>query len=236
MRRAKGSPIYLLPSLITLSSMCFGVYAMVQSIQGNFYTSGIAILLSMILDGLDGRVARMTKTSSLFGAELDSLADMVAFGAAPALIVFNWGLKHLGIVGWFISFIYCACAAIRLARFNTSAVGHNKYFLGMPSPSAAALVVGFVFIANEYHLHLHHFIYHYAAAVTLVAAISMVSNIKFYSFKELNFHHRAPFRTLLFFLIVLIMIAYYPEIVIYSFFVIYTVASYISWLFVRSKK
>lgn len=231
MKRVKGSPIYLVPSLITLGSMCFGVYAMVQSIQGHFYNAGIAIFLSMILDGLDGRVARMTKTTSAFGAELDSLADMVAFGVAPAFIVFNWGLNYIGIWGWGASFIYCACAAIRLARFNTSSSGDSRFFLGLPSPSAAALVVGFVFIANEYHLHLSvHLIYHFAMAMTIFAALSMVTNIKFYGFKEFNFHHRAPFRMILLFLIAIVLIAYYPEIVIYSFFIIYTFTSYVLWI------
>lgn len=239
MKRVKGSPIYLVPSLITLSSMCFGVYAMVQSIQGNFYNAGIAIFLSTILDGLDGRVARMTKTTSLFGAELDSLADMVAFGVAPALIVFNWGLNYMGVWGWGASFIYCACAAIRLARFNTNSSGNNKFFLGLPSPSAAALVVGFVFIAGEYHLHLSvNAIYHLALGVTIFAAISMITNVKFYGFKEFNFHHRAPFRTLLLFLVIIVLIAYYPDIVVYSFFVLYTLVSYVLWLssVIRVKK
>ncbi|MDD3266370.1 MAG: CDP-diacylglycerol--serine O-phosphatidyltransferase [Burkholderiales bacterium] len=239
MKRVKGSPIYLVPSLITLSSMCFGVYAMVQSIQGNFYNAGIAIFLSMILDGLDGRVARMTKTTSAFGAELDSLADMVAFGVAPALIIFNWGLNYMGLWGWSASFIYCACAAIRLARFNSSSSGDSGFFLGLPSPSAAALVVGFVFIAGEYHLHLPvHTTYHLAMGITIFAAISMITNVKFYGFKEFNFHHRAPFRALLLFLVLIVMITYYPELVVYGFFVLYVVVSYILWIssILRAKK
>lgn len=229
--RAKGSPIYLLPSMITLSSMFCGFYAMVQSIGGNFYHSGLAILFSMILDSLDGRVARMTHTSSPFGAELDSLADMVAFGAAPAMIVFNWGLHSFGKIGWLISFVYCACAGLRLARFNVMIdVVDKRYFQGMPSPSAAALVVGYVYLCAEYHFN-HGLIVLGGLFVTLIAAISMVSNVKFYSFKEFHFHQTAPFRALLVFLGILILLFYYPEFVLYGFFALYTLISYFFWIF-----
>lgn len=232
LQRAKGSPIYLLPSMITLSSMCCGFYAMVQSIAGDFFHAGIAILFSMILDSLDGRIARMTHTSSPFGAELDSLADMVAFGAAPAMIAFNWGLFSLGKIGWLVSFVYCACAALRLARFNVMVGAVDKrYFQGMPSPSAAALVVGFVFIASEYGFSGSKVANVTALVVALVAGVSMVSNIRFYSFKEFHFHHTAPFRTILMFLALLVLVFYYPDIVLYGFFVIYTIISYVFWIF-----
>ena len=229
-QRAKGSPIYLLPSMITLSSMFCGFYAMVQSIGGDFYHAGLAILFSMILDSLDGRVARLTHTSSPFGAELDSLADMVAFGAAPAMIAFNWGLHHLGRIGWLVAFVYCACAGLRLARFNVmQEVVDKKYFQGMPSPSAAALVVGYVYLCVEYQLNSNAMVI-LGLVVTLIAALSMVSNIKFYSFKEFHFHQTAPFRALLVFLAILVLLFYYPEEVIYAFFVFYTGISYLSWL------
>ncbi len=229
-QRAKGSPIYLLPSMITLSSMFCGFYAMVQSIGGDFYHAGLAILFSMILDSLDGRVARLTHTSSPFGAELDSLADMVAFGAAPAMIVFNWGLHHLGRIGWLVAFVYCACAGLRLARFNVM-IGtvDKKYFQGMPSPSAAALVVGYVYLCAEYHTNSPGMVFT-GLIITLIAGLSMVSNVKFYSFKEFHFHQTAPFRALLAFLAVLVLLFYYPEEVMYSFFVIYAVISYICWI------
>lgn len=229
-QRAKGSPIYLLPSMITLSSMCCGFYAMVQSIAGDFFHAGIAILFSMILDSLDGRIARMTNTSSPFGAELDSLADMVAFGAAPAMIVFNWGLHSLGKVGWFASFVYCACAALRLARFNVASANEDKlYFKGLPSPSAAALVVGFIFIATEYDLSNIHSIVIASLVITLVAGLSMITNVKFYSFKEFHFHHRTPFRTILIAFAILVLTFYYPDLVVYGFFILYTIVSYVLW-------
>lgn len=211
--------------------MFCGFYAMVQSIGGDFYHAGLAILFSMILDSLDGRVARMTHTSSPFGAELDSLADMVAFGAAPAMIVFNWGLDRFGKLGWLVAFVYCACAGLRLARFNVmTGVVDKKFFQGMPSPSAAALVVGYVYLSAEYHLHSNLMI-HLGILVTLVAGLSMVSNVKFYSFKEIHFHQTAPFRALLLFLGFMILLFYYPELVIYSFFVLYTVISYVCYIF-----
>lgn len=230
-QRAKGSPIYLVPSMITLSSMFCGFYAMVQSIGGDFYHAGLAILFSMILDSLDGRVARMTHTSSPFGAELDSLADMVAFGAAPAMIVFNWGLHSFGKLGWLVSFVYCACAGLRLARFNVMiGITDKKFFQGMPSPSAAALVVGYVYLCAEYHIH-NSIMIQLGLIVTLIAGLSMVSNVKFYSFKEIHFHQTAPFRALLLFLGFMILLFYYPELVIYGFFAFYTIVSYACWIF-----
>jgi CDP-diacylglycerol--serine O-phosphatidyltransferase len=230
LQRAKGSPIYLLPSMITLSSMFCGFYAMIHSIDGDFYHAGIGILFSMILDGLDGRVARLTHTSSPFGAELDSLADMVAFGAAPAMIAFNWGLHSLGRVGWLVAFIYCACAGLRLARFNVMlGVDDKKYFQGMPSPSAAALVVGFVYLCSEYKINSSWMIF-LGLFITALAAFSMVSNIKFYSFKQIHFHQTAPFRALLLFLIIFVLLFYFPAPVIYAFFISYTLISYICWV------
>jgi CDP-diacylglycerol--serine O-phosphatidyltransferase len=229
-QRAKGSPIYLLPSMITISSMCCGFYAMVESISGDFYHAGIAIVFSMILDTLDGRIARLTKTSSSFGAELDSLADMVAFGAAPAMIAFNWGLHHFGRLGWLVAFVYCACGALRLARFNVMiGSGDKKYFQGMPIPTAAALVVGFVYLCAEYN-QSSKFMFMVGLFITLIVALSMVSNIKFYSFKEFHFHQTARFRALLLFLAVLVLLFNYPEEVSYGFFVIYAIASYICWI------
>lgn len=229
--RVKSSSIYLLPNMITLSSMCCGFYAIVQALSANFHQAGIAILFSMILDSLDGRVARMTNTSSPFGAELDSIADMVAFGAAPAIIVFTWGAHQFGYIGWFISFAYCACAALRLARFNVNtSVADKRYFQGMPSPSAAALVVGLVFLAVDYNINSSA-IKIAALVVTIVASVSMVSNIKFYSFKEIHFHQAAPFRTLLGFLMLLVLVSYYPDLVVYSFFILYTIISYVFWAF-----
>src|ERR1017187_1433171 len=143
--------IYILPNLFTTGALFAGFYAIVQAMNGQFAEAGVAIFVAMVLDGLDGRVARLTRTQSAFGAEYDSLSDMVSFGAAPALVVYEWALRGMGKLGWIAAFIYVAAAALRLARFNTMLeVADQRYFQGLPSPSAAALVAGFVWIIDDY--------------------------------------------------------------------------------------
>lgn len=229
--RHKVSPIYLLPSMFTLGAMFCGFYAVIQSITANFVAAGIAVFFAMILDSMDGRVARLTHTSSPFGAELDSLADMVSFGVAPAVVVFNWQLFTFGKIGWLFAFIYCACAGLRLARFNTMiGIVDKRYFIGLPSPAAAALVVGFVYMCASYNL--HGIVYTICGTgITLLAAFSMVSNVKFYSFKEFHFHHKGRFRALLIFLMILILLILYPDFALYSFFLGYTLVSYFNYIF-----
>ena len=143
----KERGIYLLPNLFTSAALFAGFYAIVQAMNGHFELAAIAIFIAMVMDGLDGRVARMTNTQSAFGAEYDSLSDMVSFGIAPAMMAFNWQLQALGKIGWLIAFIYCACTGLRLARFNTLiGIVDKKYFVGLSSPAAAVLVVGFIYI------------------------------------------------------------------------------------------
>ena len=144
-RRRRG--IYILPNLFTTAALFAGFYAIVQAMNGLFEQAAVAIFIAMVLDGLDGRVARLTRTQSAFGAEYDSLSDMVSFGAAPSLIMYEWALKGMGKLGWMAAFIYCAGAALRLARFNTNIdVVDKRYFQGLPSPAAAALVAGLVWV------------------------------------------------------------------------------------------
>ena len=229
--RAKGSPIYLLPSMFTLGAMFCGFYAIIQSISDNFIEAGIAVFFAMILDSIDGRVARLTHTSSPFGAELDSLADMVSFGVAPAVIAFNWQFHNFGKIGWLVAFIYCACAGLRLARFNTMLGSNDKrFFTGLPSPAAAALVVGLIYMCTNYNLH-GTFFTACGIIITILAALSMVSNIKFYSFKELNVRHKGRFRVLLIFLLVLTLLIIYPDFVMYGFFLLYALISYFNYIF-----
>ena len=200
--------------------------------------AGIAILFAMIFDSLDGRVARLTHTSSPFGAELDSLSDMVSFGIAPAMMAFNWQLQALGKIGWLIAFIYCACTGLRLARFNTLiGIVDKKYFVGLSSPAAAVLVVGFIYICNNYEFY-GNLITTLTVMITLIAAFSMVCNTPFYSFKEFHFHQKAPFRSLLIFLLVLTLLITYPDLVIFCFVVGYTIISHAIWLIgvIRKKK
>ena len=158
--------------------MFAGFYAIVQAMNGRFDQAAIAIFVALVLDGIDGRVARLTKTQSAFGAEYDSLSDMVSFGAAPALVVYEWALRGMGKLGWIAAFVYVAAAALRLARFNTMLdVADKRYFQGLPSPSAAALVAGFVWIIEDYAIDPES-IRMVAWAVTVFAGLSMVSNVR----------------------------------------------------------
>lgn len=227
--KPKVSPIFLLPSMFTLGAMFFGFYAIVQSVSLHFIQCGVAIFFAMILDSLDGRVARLTHTSSPFGAQLDSLSDMVSFGVAPAMIAFNWHLHSLGKLGWLIAFIYCACSALRLARFNTMLENMDKrYFIGLPSPSAAILVVGFVYLSHVYKFN-GKFALFLGVVITLISAVSMVNNVKFYSFKEYNFGRRGKFQALIIALMILCLFVIYPDLVTYGFFISYLIISYAMW-------
>src|ERR1700712_6128667 len=169
--RRKG--VYILPNLFTLAALFGGFYAIVMAMNGRYEQSCYGVFCAMVLDSLDGRVARMTNTQSAFGAEMDSLSDMVSFGAAPALIVYEWALKGLGKAGWGIAFFYCACAALRLARFNTNlAVVDKRYFQGLPSPAAAALVAGFIWVVDDFGIDRVDWIRYIAFVGTLFAGIT----------------------------------------------------------------
>src|SRR5689334_20193022 len=184
--RRKG--IYILPNLFTLAALFGGFYAVVMAMNGRFEQACIGVFCAMVLDSLDGRVARMTHTQSAFGEQMDSLADMVSFGAVPALIVYEWALKGLGKAGWIAAFAYCSCAALRLARFNTNiGVVDKRYFQGLPSPAAAALVIGFIWVANDNKIPVSEYGMPWLAALfALYAGVTMVSNVPFYSFKTIN--------------------------------------------------
>ena len=186
MRRKFRPGFFWLPNAITTVALFAGFYAIVQAMNGQFEQAAVAIFVAMVMDGLDGRVARLTRTQSAFGAEYDSLADMVSFGAAPSLIVYEWALKGMGKLGWIAAFIYCAGAALRLARFNTNIdVIDKRYFQGLPSPAAAALVAGLVWVVIDNGL-TGQDVRWVACALTIFAGITMVSNVLFYSGKEIN--------------------------------------------------
>lgn len=194
-RDRKG--IYLLPNLFTTGALFSGFYAVVAGMDGNFENAAIAIFVAMVLDGLDGRVARMTNTQSDFGAEYDSLADMVSFGVAPALVAFSWALQDLGKIGWVAAFVYCAGAALRLARFNTQlAVADKNYFTGLASPAAAAIVAGNVWVFSESGTSGADIAWWMAFIVPL-SGLLMVSNLKYHSFKGLDLRGKIPFIALL---------------------------------------
>ncbi|MEK6664144.1 MAG: CDP-diacylglycerol--serine O-phosphatidyltransferase [Pseudomonadota bacterium] len=223
--RKKG--IYLLPNLFTTSALFAGFYAIVQAMNGQFEHSAVAIFVAMVLDGIDGRVARMTHTQSPFGAEYDSLSDMVSFGVAPALVVYVWALQGMGKLGWIAAFIFCASAALRLARFNTQLdVADKRWFQGLPSPSAAAVVAGLVWVCVDFEIKGTDVTW-LAWCVTLFAGLSMVSNIPYYSFKEVNMRKSIPFVALLLIILGFALLTYKPPVVLFLFFVAYALSGYV---------
>ena len=233
-KRRRG--IYILPNAFTTASLFCGFYAIVQAMNGRFEAAAIATFLAMVLDSLDGRVARLTNTQSAFGEQFDSLSDMVSFGAAPALIVYEWSLHGLGKWGWIASFIYCAGAALRLARFNAGVgVVDKRYFQGLPSPAAAALVMGLVWVVTD--LRETRWI-SYAPAdfawvawvFTVYAGLTMVSNAPFYSFKDINLRRSVPFIAVLGVMLVFALVSSDPPLVLFSLFVLYGLSGWAVWL------
>jgi len=230
--------IYILPNLFTTAALFAGFYAIVQAMNGRFEHSAVAIFIAMVLDGLDGRVARMTHTQSAFGAEYDSLSDMVSFGAAPSLVMYEWALKDLGRMGWIAAFIYCAAAALRLARFNTMLeVQDKRYFQGLPSPAAAALVAGLVWVLidNNYSGDDARW---FACALTIFAGISMVTNCRFYSFKDINLRRSVPFLAIIGLVTAFLLITSYPPGVLFAVFLCYALSGYgmSSWLWFKGRQ
>ncbi len=213
--------IYLLPNLFTTAALFSGFFAVIAGMNGHFEKAAVAIFVAMVLDGLDGRVARMTNTQSEFGAQYDSLADMVSFGVAPALVAFSWALSSAGKLGWCAAFIYVAGAALRLARFNTQIGSVDKrFFVGLPSPAAAALVAGMVWVGAEYDLDTTTYVF---AVAMLVAGcgILMVSNIYYHSFKDVDFKGKVPFVVLLLVVLVFAIISIDPATLLWLIFLIY---------------
>jgi len=234
--RRKG--IYILPNLFTLAALFGGFYAIVMAMNGQFEQAAVGIFCAMVLDSLDGRVARMTNTQSAFGEQMDSLSDMVSFGAAPALIVYEWALKDLGKPGWIAAFVYCSGAALRLARFNTNiAIVDKRFFQGLPSPAAAALVIGLIWVVTdlgETAQSLHGMVW-LAAGFTLYAGLTMVTNIPFYSFKDVNFRRTVPFISIVAIALGIAVITLHPPIVLFGVFVFYGLSGYGVYAWKRAK-
>jgi CDP-diacylglycerol---serine O-phosphatidyltransferase len=219
--------IYLLPNLFTTAALFAGFYAIVQGMNQSFEQAAVAIFIAMVLDGLDGRVARMTRTQSAFGAEYDSLSDMVSFGAAPALVVYEWALKGMGKLGWIAAFIYCAGAALRLARFNTNIdVVDKRYFQGLPSPAAAALIAGLVWVMIDNGV-AGTDVRWYACALTIFAGITMVSNVLYYSGKDINLRRSVPFLVIAGIALGFALISTYPPGVLFALFLAYALSGYV---------
>ena len=235
--RRKG--VYILPNLFTLAALFGGFYAVVMAMNLRFEQAAIGVFCAMVLDSLDGRVARMTNTQSTFGEQMDSLSDMVSFGAAPALIVYEWALQGMGKLGWIAAFVYCACAALRLARFNTNlTVVDKRFFQGLPSPAAAALVMGFIWLMDDQGFKGGQegaWLAWTALGFTLFAGLTMVTNVPFYSFKDVSFKRTVPFIVIVAIALSFALIAAHPPTVLFSLFVIYGLSGYGVYVYRRMK-
>ena len=234
--------IYLLPNLLTTAGLFAGFYAIVAATQGKFEQAAVAVFIAMILDGLDGRVARMTNTQSEFGAQYDSMSDMASFGLAPALVMYEWSLSSLvdygwqwGKLGWLGAFIYTACAALRLARFNTRVNTDKRYFQGLPSPAAAAVLVGMVWVFFDQGIS-GSVIAPAALVVTVLTGVLMVSNISFYSFKDVDLHNKVPFVAILAIVLVFVFASIDPPKVLFGFFLLYALSGPVISLWRRIRK
>ena len=239
-RRPRRKGIYILPNLFTLAALFGGFYAIVMAMNDRFELAAIGVFCAMVLDSLDGRVARMTNTQSAFGEQMDSLSDMVSFGAAPALIVYEWALRGLGKTGWIAAFVYCAGAALRLARFKTNiGVVDKRFFQGLPSPAAAAMVVGFIWLMDDLgfrdvsELAELRWLAWTAFGFTLYAGLTMVTNVPFYSFKDVSFKHSVPFIVIVAIALGIAIINLYPPLVLFSLFVFYGISGYAVYVWKR---
>lgn len=222
----RGRGIYLLPNAFTTAALFCGFYAIVMAMNLKFEHSAWAIFVAMILDSLDGRVARMTNTQSEFGAQYDSLSDMISFGAAPALVAYEWSLKGMERLGWLAAFLYCVGAALRLARFNTNiAVVDKRYFQGLPSPAAAALVAGIILLVSDQGWNVANLKW-VVWGVTVFAGLTMVTNVPFYSFKDINFKRSVPFIAPFLVVLAYVIIVSDPPKVLFGLFVLYALSGY----------
>ena len=216
--------IYILPNLFTTASLFCGFYAIIASTRGDFFPAAVSILIAGVLDGLDGRIARFTNTTSKFGSEYDSLSDLVSFGVAPAILAYTWALLPFGRYGWLAAFLFVACGALRLARFNIQiGIIESRVFNGLPIPAAAFVIASsvmfFYYTGGTVHF------YNISILLTVVAlALLMVSNVKYYSFKDLDYFSRKPFITLVLVLLIFVVIVLEPPLMIFTFAVGYGIS------------
>jgi CDP-diacylglycerol--serine O-phosphatidyltransferase len=222
--------IYLLPNLLTTAGLFAGFYAVVAAMKGYFGTAGVAIFIAMIADTLDGRVARLTKTESAFGAQYDSLSDVVAFGIAPALVIYSWGLSAIGKLGWLAAFCYAAAGALRLARFNIQESEDKRYFQGLPIPAAAGVIAGIVWTSYDLAYIPSAGISMLLAAITVIVSVLMVSNVNYYSFKELDMRGVVPFSVMVLVVLLFVFISLDPPSVLMLGFMLYAASGPVLWL------
>ncbi len=229
-RAARG--IYLLPNLFTMGALFAGFYAIISATKQHFEAASIAIFIAMLLDALDGRVARLTHTQTKFGAEFDSLSDMVSFGLSPALVLYYWSLSSLGKAGWLAAFLYTVCTALRLARFNSRDQNEQKrYFQGLSTTAAAGFIAGFIWSTTSHGFSSHTYGMCIATIViTIIVALLKVSFIRYRSFKDFDMRGRVPFVAILMLVLVLVLVSYDPPDVLFAIFTLYTISGPVGWL------
>jgi CDP-diacylglycerol---serine O-phosphatidyltransferase len=239
LRRPRRKGIYVLPNAITLAALFAGFYAVVMAMNGRFEVACVGIFVAAVLDSLDGRVARMTNTQSAFGEQMDSLCDMVSFGLAPALIVYQWALKDMGKPGWIAAFVYCSAAALRLARFNVNiGVVDKRFFQGLPSPAAAALVIGFIYMMIELEFAQVSgtgWLPWTAFGITLFAGLSMVTNAPFYSFKVVAGRRTVPFAVIVAVALGIAVVNINPPVVLFALFCLYGLSGYLVYVWRKTQ-
>ena len=217
--------IYLLPNLLTTGALFSGFYSIVAAMNQQFESAAIAIFVAIVLDGMDGRIARLTNTQSAFGMQYDSLSDMISFGLAPSLVMYQWALFGMGKLGWLAAFVYTVCAALRLARFNTQATSiDRRFFQGLPSPGAAAVLGALVWFGSRYGLIDGKTIEFICFLVTVIVGLLMVSNIRYHSFKEFDLKNRIPFVTFLIIVPIFVLVAIEPASILFLLAAIYVVS------------
>jgi CDP-diacylglycerol--serine O-phosphatidyltransferase len=223
-KTARGRGIYILPNIFTISGLFAGFYAIIASGKGFYDNAAIAIFIAMIMDSLDGRIARLTDTVTDFGIQLDSLADMVSFGVAPALVTYHWALFNLGKLGWLSAFVYAVAVVLRLARFNVQVKKIDKrYFQGLPCPPAAGVIAGMVWTCSDFGL--NGWVISIAAAViTVLMGLLMVSKIRYRSFKDIDFKNNVSFFTILLLVLIIVLVAIDPAQILFAVFSLYALS------------
>ena len=232
-KKVRRRGIYLLPNLLTTAALFAGFFSIISSIEGNFIFAGAAVFVAQMFDGLDGRVARLTKAESNFGAQYDSLCDVISFGLAPSICIFLWGLSSLGQAGWVFSFLFVAAAALRLARFNANIGTEDKFFKGLPSPVAAAVIAYYVWTMSSLGLEgdsLNYLLTVISAILTGLVSILMVINVPYYSFKEIDMKRRVPFFSILMVVFIFALISLDPPLVLLSCALLYLISGPIIWI------
>lgn len=227
--RSRG--IYLLPNLFTVTALFAGFYSVVAAMKGHFDNAAIAIFVAMVMDSLDGRIARFTGTQTAFGAQFDSLSDMVSFGIAPALVAYTWALHNLGKIGWLVAFIYAVSTALRLARFNIQLGKVDKrYFIGLPSPAAAAVIASMVWVGEDFEL-TGMTVYIVALILTALFGLLMVSSFRYRSFKDLNLKDKVPFIVILLIVLIYVLISIDPPEILFFIALLYGLSGPVGWFF-----